>query len=178
MSLGLINFIKLLKDKEESVAWLTKEARLTGIINKVIKGPPPQGYPTYPPGFTGYGQPGAAAQQTPLAPAGMGVPSQVSAGMGVTPQGIVPQLPMEESFIENILRLNLGKVATIYMTFENNSEWNAKVFQGVLEAAGRDHIIISDPKTGMRYLLLMVNLDYITFTEPLNYYYPGYKTRK
>lgn len=139
---------------------------------------PQQGYPTYPPGFTGYGQPGVAAQQTPLAPAGMGVPSQVSAGMGVTPQGIVPQLPMEESFIENILRLNLGKVATIYMTFENNSEWNAKVFQGVLEAAGRDHIIISDPKTGMRYLLLMVNLDYITFTEPLNYYYPGYKTRK
>jgi len=79
---------------------------------------------------------------------------------------------MEQSFIENILRLNLGKMATLYMTYENNSEWNAKIFKGRLEAAGRDHIIISDPSTGMRYLLLMVNLDYITFDEELNYYYP------
>jgi spore germination protein Q len=58
------------------------------------------------------------------------------------------------------------------MTYENNREWNAKIFKGKVEAAGRDHIIISDPQTGMRYLLLMVNLDYITFDEPLNYYYP------
>jgi spore germination protein Q len=79
------------------------------------------------------------------------------------------QLPIEESYIENILRLNLGKMATIYMTFENNSEWNAKIFKGKLEAAGRDHIIISDPATGMRYLLLMVNLDYITFDQELQY---------
>ena len=87
-------------------------------------------------------------------------------------QGTVPTAPSEESFIENILRLNLGKMATIYMTFENNSRWNAKIFRGVLEAAGRDHIIISDPRTGMRYLLQMVNLDYITFEGPLNYAYP------
>jgi spore germination protein Q len=79
----------------------------------------------------------------------------------------------EESYIENILRLNLGKIATIYMTFENNSQWNAKVFTGRLEAAGRDHIIISDPQSGLRYLLLMVNLDYITFPEELNYEYPA-----
>ncbi|MCC2685086.1 MAG: hypothetical protein K0R75_1985 [Paenibacillaceae bacterium] len=79
------------------------------------------------------------------------------------------QLPIEQSFVENILRLNRGKVGTFYMTYENNSEWNAKVFRGVIEAAGRDHIIISDPQTGMRTLLLMVNLDYVTFTEELNY---------
>lgn len=86
-----------------------------------------------------------------------------------TPEG---QLPLQQSYIENILRLNLGKIATIYMTFENNSQWNAKVFKGKLEAAGRDHIIISDVETGRRYLLLMVNLDYITFDEPLYYTYP------
>jgi spore germination protein Q len=84
-----------------------------------------------------------------------------------------PTLPaIEESYIENILRLNKGKTATIYMTFENNAQWNAKVFKGVIETAGRDHIIISDPATGMRYLLQMVNLDYITFDEPINYSYP------
>jgi spore germination protein Q len=98
----------------------------------------------------------------------------VPVGSAPAPQGVqVPGLlPIEESFIENILRLNLGKIATIYMTFENNSQWNAKVFKGRLEAAGRDHIIISDPQTGMRYLLLMVNLDYVTFDEELNYTYP------
>ncbi len=90
---------------------------------------------------------------------------------------VIPGVPMqgqvfEESYIENILRLNLGKMATIYMTFENNPQWNAKVFKGRLEAAGRDHIIVSDPSTGMRYLLLMVNLDYITFDEELQYDYP------
>ncbi|MDC3416813.1 spore coat protein GerQ [Aquibacillus salsiterrae] len=81
-------------------------------------------------------------------------------------------LPTEESYIENILRLNKGKVATVYMTFENNDRWNAKIFKGVLEAAGRDHIILSDPETGRRYLLLMVYLDYVTFDEELNYEYP------
>lgn len=41
-------------------------------------------------------------------------------------------LPLQESYIENILRLNKGKRATVYMTFENNERWNAKVFKGLL----------------------------------------------
>lgn len=102
-------------------------------------------------------------QLTPQQPSGTVIP-----GMPVVPG----QPFVEESYIENILRLNLGKVATIYQTFENNTQWNAKVFRGTLEAAGRDHIIISDPQTGRRYLLLMVNLDYITFDEPLQYIAP------
>ncbi|WP_047980924.1 spore coat protein GerQ [Ornithinibacillus contaminans] len=88
-------------------------------------------------------------------------------------QSDVPgMLPTEQSYVENILRLNRGKAATVYMTFENNSEWNAKVFRGIIEAAGRDHLILSDPQTGRRYLLLMVYLDYVTFDEELNYEYP------
>src|SRR5690606_17974434 len=87
--------------------------------------------------------------------------------------GNVPGLlPLEQSFIENILRLNIGKRITLHMTYENNSEWNAKIFRGILEAAGRDHIIISEPETGKRQLLLMVNLDYITFDQPVNYSHP------
>lgn len=82
------------------------------------------------------------------------------------------QLPMEQSYIENILRLNEGKQATVYMTFENNAQWNAKVFKGIIEAAGRDHIVLSDPQTGKRYLLLMIYLDYVTFDEEINYSYP------
>jgi len=82
------------------------------------------------------------------------------------------QLRIEESYIENILRLNRGKVATVYMTFENNDRWNAKVFKGIVEAAGRDHIILSDVETDMRYLLLTIYFDYITFDEEINYEYP------
>lgn len=115
--------------------------------------------PTYPTQPT---QPAYPTQ--PMYPAQPVIPTQPETGIDVP-----GQLPAEQSYIENILRLNLGKIATIYMTFENNSEWNAKVFRGVLEAAGRDHIIISDPQTGKSYLLLMVNLDYVTFDEKLKY---------
>ncbi len=77
-------------------------------------------------------------------------------------------LPLEQSFIENILRLNRGKQATVYMTIEGNT----KTFKGKIEAAGRDHIILSDSNTGKRYLLLMVYLDYVVFDEEINYTYP------
>jgi spore germination protein Q len=106
----------------------------------------------------------------PSAPTGtqmQGVPTTLPAS--VTPPGLAP---IEQSYIENILRFNLGKVGTFYMTYENNTQWNAKIFKGKLEAAGRDHIIISDTKTGTRYLLLMVNLDYATFDEELKYTSP------
>nr|WP_257008408.1 spore coat protein GerQ [Bacillus sp. FJAT-45350] len=81
-------------------------------------------------------------------------------------------LPLEMSYIENILRLNRGKMATVYLTYENNPEWNAMVLRGIVREAGRDHIIISDPETGRWYLLLMVNLDYVTFDEEIEYDYP------
>ncbi|WP_425288585.1 spore coat protein GerQ [Salibacterium halotolerans] len=81
-------------------------------------------------------------------------------------------LPMEQSYIENILRLNTGKRATVYMTFEGNPDWQSMVFRGILEEAGRDHIVLSDPDTGRWYLLLMVYLDYVVFEEEINYQYP------
>src|SRR5699024_4471010 len=102
-------------------------------------------------------------------------PRQVPQNQQQQPQQQTPgqgMLPMEQSYIENILRLNEGKRATVYMTFENNEEWNAKIFRGVIEAAGRDHIILRDPQTGRRYLILMIYLDYVTFDEELNYEYP------
>lgn len=103
-------------------------------------------------------------------------PPQVTSGSPMTPSGAVMPTTapvFEQSYVENIFRLNLGKVGTFYYTYENNKEWNAKVYKGVLEAAGRDHIIISDPATGQRTVLLMIYFDYATFDEPLAYEYPG-----
>ena len=92
------------------------------------------------------------------------------------PNQQTPDSADEQSYIENILRLNLGKTVSVYMNFEN-SQWGSKIFKGKLEAAGKDHIIISDPSNNMRYLLLTIYLNYVTFDEEINYYYP-YHTQK
>lgn len=117
---------------------------------------PAYGTPVYP-----SAQSGGPIFQPGLPTTGVPNPAQYVPGM----------LPLEESYIENILRLNKGKLARVYMTFGDNVQ---KTFTGIVEAAGRDHIILSDPQTGMRYLLLMVYLDYVTFDEELAYEYPGY----
>lgn len=85
-------------------------------------------------------------------------------------------LALEQSYIENILRLNKGKLATFYMSFPDSVDWRDKIYTGIIEAAGRDHIIISDPKTGNWYLLLMIYLNYVEFDEKIDYspeYYPN-----
>ncbi|WP_260412345.1 spore coat protein GerQ [Alkalihalobacillus sp. TS-13] len=118
------------------------------------------------------GMPGTQGMQGNQGMQGMqAVPGQFPSGFPGAAQ-MNGQLPVEQSYIENILRLNRGKVGTFYMTFEGNPKWPAKIFRGVIEAAGRDHIIISDPESGKRYLLLMVYLDYVTFDEEIEYSYP------
>lgn len=113
---------------------------------------------------------GSVAQQPGGFPATM--PSGPSYAVPVVPMGTGQQLPagtMEESFIENILRFNKGKVGTFYFTYQGNNKWNSMVYRGRVETAGRDHIIISDPSSGKRYLLLMANLDWVEFGEQINY---------
>ena len=79
---------------------------------------------------------------------------------------------IEESYIENIIRLNRGKLGTFYMTYSDSNEWRDRVYKGVIEAAGVDHIIISDPRDGKRYVLLNIYLDWVEFNEEINYDYP------
>ena len=79
------------------------------------------------------------------------------------------ELPMEQSYIENILRNNKGKRATLYMSFPGSVNWRDKEFTGIIEQAGRDHIILSDPQTGKWYMLLMIYLDYAVFDEIIKY---------
>lgn len=131
----------------------------------------------------GYQQPyyGGAGPMQPAVPPQVPPTGTVPSTTYIPPVGVptgpptsaVPgMLPIEQSYIENILRLNKGKLATVYATFEGNSQWNAKKFVGIIEAAGRDHLILSDPETGQRVLLPMVYLDYVTFAEELEYEYP------
>jgi spore germination protein Q len=100
------------------------------------------------------------------------------------PQPMLPptqtQIPFtEQSYIENIFRLNVGKVATVYMNFEN-AQWGSKIFKGTVLAAGKDHIILKDLNSELRYVLLTIYLNYFTFDEEIDYEYPyrGKKIKK
>ena len=77
-------------------------------------------------------------------------------------------VPNEQSYIENILRVNRGKRVSVYQSFADAGEWKDKIFTGIIEQSGRDHIILSDPTTGNWYLLLMIYVDYIKFDEEIN----------
>ncbi len=82
--------------------------------------------------------------------------------------GMIPAVD-EQSYIENILRLNRGKKARFHITVPGSVEWQDRVFNGIIEQSGRDHIIVSNPETGEWYLILMIYLDFVTFEEPINY---------
>ena len=85
-------------------------------------------------------------------------------------------LDMEQSYIENILRMNRGKNVKAYVSYPDSSSWQNKVYEGIIEQAGRDHLIISDPKTGIWYLIRLIYLDYVEFDEKINYDPSIYKT--
>jgi len=75
----------------------------------------------------------------------------------------------EQSYIENILRLNKGRKVNAYVSFPDSTEWKNKVFNGTIEEAGKDHLIIKDVSTGNWYLIRILYLDYVEFMEPINY---------
>ncbi|MGF9963908.1 spore coat protein GerQ [Bacillus rhizoplanae] len=110
------------------------------------------------------GQPGQPGQQMQMPQTPQPTQAQVAASQGM--------LPLEQSYIENILRLNKGKPATFFMTYERGSTLGTQSYTGIIEAAGRDHIIVSEPKSGKRYLLLMIYLDYVEFPGEITYF-PG-----
>ncbi len=95
----------------------------------------------------------------PTATNGMEGPANVSS----------ESLLMEQSYIENILRLNKGKKVKAYCTFPDAKTWQDKIFEGIIEEAGRDHLIISNPQTGEWYMILMIYLNFVTFDERINY---------
>ena len=96
-------------------------------------------------------------------------------GTEQTPPGNISSeqtLLMEQSLIENILRLNKGKKVKAYVSYPDSSAWQNKIYDGIIEQAGRDHLIIRDVKTGAWYLIRMIYLNYIEFEETINYTNP------
>lgn len=80
----------------------------------------------------------------------------------------LPNLPMEQSYIENILRLNRGRKAKAYVSFPDSLNWKDKIFDGKIEQAGRDHLVMS-ADDGRWFLIPMIYLDYVEFNEKIVY---------
>lgn len=88
-----------------------------------------------------------------------------------TPPGNISNesLTMEQSLIENILRLNKGKKVKVYVSYPESSAWQNKIYDGIIEQAGRDHLIIKDVKNNICYLIRMIYLNYVEFEENIIY---------
>ena len=100
---------------------------------------------------------------TPLYAGNIATPNQALANTAMN-----EYIPNEQSYIENILRINKGKRVSIYQSFADSGEWKDRIFTGIIEQSGRDHIILSDPNTGNWYLLLMIYVNFIKFDEEIN----------
>ena len=87
------------------------------------------------------------------------IPSQSSSPPGVGP------INENISYAEDILNKNKGKKLKVYMSFSDSIEWRDKVFEGILEAWGRDFLLLSDRKNNRWYMVWNIYINYIEFTE-------------
>ena len=78
-------------------------------------------------------------------------------------------LTMDQSYIENILRLNKGRKVKAYVSYLDSSAWQNKIYEGIIEEAGKDHLIIYDNANNLWYLIRIIYLNYVEFMEPIIY---------
>lgn len=95
-------------------------------------------------------------------------PTNMNTYTGDAPE-VNTTLPMEQSYIENILRLNRGKKAKAFASYPDSTEWRDRIYDGIIEEAGKDHLIMSSPSTGDWYLIPLIYLNWVEFEEKLNY---------
>lgn len=84
-------------------------------------------------------------------------------------QEISTNMPMEQSYIENILRLNKGKKAKVFCSFPDSNEWRDRIYDGIIEQSGKDHLVMSSPSLGDWYLIPMIYVNWVEFEEPINF---------
>lgn len=82
------------------------------------------------------------------------------------PYAHLSQQRQERIYSEDLLSRNIGRVVTIYLTYENNPKWNAKIAQGTIREVGRDFVVIRERETGKDHMFFNINIDYIVFEQP------------
>lgn len=98
--------------------------------------------------------------QQPMVPPPVTIPSGRPAGL------------TEQSYIENILRLNIGNPGTFHFSFAHTigEALNVRNVTGYVEAAGRDHVIVHETSTGHQFLFPMIYFDYAEFEGQVKYF--------
>ena len=76
---------------------------------------------------------------------------------------------MEQSYIENILRNNIGKKVRVHASFSDSVSWRDRVFEGIIMNAGRDNLVLYDEENNKHYLILMIYIDFFEFEEEIIY---------
>jgi spore germination protein Q len=75
----------------------------------------------------------------------------------------------EQSYIENILRLNKNKKVKVFASYPDSTEWRDRIYDGIIEEAGKDHLIMSSPSLGDWYLIPLIYVNWVEFEETINY---------
>jgi len=78
-------------------------------------------------------------------------------------------LPLDESYMDSLIRNNIGKQVCIYVTFPGSNDFKDFKFNGILEQSGKDYVVLSEPSSGKWHLFPTVYIDFITFDENINY---------
>lgn len=89
------------------------------------------------------------------------------------PSGRPPGLPRgEQTYMENILRLNIGEPGIFYFSFTHAVEaaLNTRNITGHVVEAGRDHVIVREDSTDHNFLFPMIYFDYAEFLGEVNYF--------
>lgn len=83
--------------------------------------------------------------------------------------GSIPSYkPWEFAYTNDILKINKGKKADIFMSFPHSNERKDQTFKGIIENTDTDYLIVSDPANGNWYLLPLKYIDFIKFEETIN----------
>ena len=89
-----------------------------------------------------------------------------------------PELPpinpdaVGQSYLGNILKLNVGKLGKFYFTYSDSEKWRDEVFVGIVEDAGRDYFIIKDVNSEDRFLLPLVYFLWARFKGAISFTVP------
>ncbi len=97
-----------------------------------------------------------------------GYPNNTNLNLGATQPPITNLIqPSNKIYAESLLVKNVGRLATFYMSYADSIQWKDKIFTGVIEDAGRDFVVLSDPNTGKWTILWILYLDYVEFDAPI-----------
>jgi len=63
------------------------------------------------------------------------------------------------NYVDDYLKSNIGKKIEIHVSFSDSIEWRDSLFKGILEAVGKDFIVVNS--NNQKYVIWSIYIDYI-----------------